>query len=248
MATLVLARRRRSAWSMLALVAAAATGISVFSYVSWLRAQVPSSGGLVPTVVAVRDIDSGVVLTPAMVTLQRQPRAYLPDSALYRVDAVVGHVTAIPILRGEAVTARKIGSTSGASSVVPAGMRAYSLSAQSGVSMAMVPKAGDRVDVMATFPDTVAGVPTTLTILRSAKVASVNGNTGGSSGRVGSRLGITGSGQGNWSITLLVTPEQAQGLAMSESLGKIAVVVAPVAVAEEPVPQPITPPGLDPGR
>jgi Flp pilus assembly protein CpaB len=245
-ATLVLNRSGKSLWSMLAVAAAVATGLSVYSYLSWLRAQVPISGRLVPMVVAAGDIESGVVVSSSMVELVDHPSRYLPAQALQSIDSVVGRVAAVPILSGEPVTARKVGRTSGASSVIPAGMRAYSLGAQSGVSIAMMPKSGDRVDVMVTFPSEVLGEPTTVTILRSAKVASVTTGRGGSN-KVASQLGVPGSNQSNWGITLFVTPEEAERLAMAESMGRVAVVLAPNNVDnvdKAQVPDPVTPHNL----
>jgi Flp pilus assembly protein CpaB len=104
----------------------------------------------------------------------------------------------------------------------------------------MVPRAGDRVDVMVTFPGEVLGEPTTMTILRSAKVASVTTGKGATS-PVASELMPEGASQSDWSVTLFVTPAEAERLAMAESLGRVAVVVAPVQVDEGPLPIPVTP-------
>jgi pilus assembly protein CpaB len=242
-ATLVLNRSGKSLWSLLAVAAAVATGLSVYSYLSWLRAQIPISGKLVPMVVAAADIDSGVVVSSAMVEVVDHPSRYLPAHALQSTKLAIGRVAAVPILKGEPVTARKVGRTSGASSVVPPGMRAYSLGAESGVTIAMIPKPGDRVDVMATFPAEVLGEPTTVTILRSAKVASV---TKGRNDRnqVASQLDVPGTAQSRWGITLFVSPEEAERLAMAESIGRIAVVLAPNALDKEGPPLPVTPRSL----
>ncbi|MDQ4148401.1 MAG: Flp pilus assembly protein CpaB [Actinomycetota bacterium] len=239
MATLVLNRSRASMWTSLALVAAAATGLSVYIYLSSLRAQVPIAGKLVPIVVATTDIEAGTVLSAPMLGLVDHPSRYLPEGALTSPKAAAGRVAAAPILRGEPVTSRKIGKTTGASSVVPPGMRAYSLGAHSGVTIAMIPKPGDRVDVMATFPAEVLGEPTTATILSSARVASVNEGKK-PAGPVASQLGSPEAGA-KWSITLFVTPEEAERLAMAESLGRIAVVLAPLGDDMTPLPHPVTP-------
>ena len=205
------------------MLAAVVTALAVYSYLSYLRAQIPLAGRMVPMVVASADIDSGVVITAAMLELQDHPERYLPDQVLLNSDAAIGRVATVPILSGEPVTSRKLGRTSGSSSVVPDGMRAYSLSPQTLEGLALAPKSGDRVDVLATFARD-GGNAETVTVIKAAKVASVGGEKSGESG-VASQLGVGESSRSG--ITLLLTPEQAEALAQSEALGKIALVLAP---------------------
>ena len=232
MTTLVLNRRRSSRWSLLALVAAAATGLAVYSYLSWLRSQMPLAGPLAQMVVAARDIDSGTKIEPSMLRAVDHPSRYLPSGAFQEIEDVIGRVAAVPVLKGDAVTERKVGKTSGASSVVPAGMRAYSLGAQAVGGLAIAPRAGDRVDVLVTYAGE-DGAATTETILRSAKVATVGGARSSSKG-VGGALGVPAAGGERTGLTVLVTPEEAELLAKAESLGKIAVVLAPNVIEAPP--------------
>lgn len=204
------------------MLAAVVTALAVYSYLSYLRAQIPLSGRMVPMVVAAADIDSGVVVTAAMLEIESFPERYLPEAALSSSEAAVGRVAAVPILEGEPVTSRRLGRDGGSSSVVPDGMRAYSLSPDTLDGLALAPKAGDRVDVLATFARE-GGNAQTVTVIKAAKVASVGGGSKSSSG-VASQLGVGGGKSG---ITLLLTPEQAEALAQSEALGKVALVLAP---------------------
>ena len=112
--------------------------------------------------------------------------------------------------------------------MVPDGMRAYSLSAQAVAGLAIRPRAGDRVDVLVTYPGE-DGAATTETILRSAKVATLSPDASSTKG-VGEALGVPSVSGERTGLTVLVTPEQAEDLAKAESLGKIAVVLAPAAV------------------
>jgi pilus assembly protein CpaB len=234
MTTLVLSRRRSSRWSLLALVAAAATGLAVYSYLSWLRSQMPLAGPLAPMVVASRDIDSGTRIDRSMLEVVDHPSRYLPAGVFGELEQVVGRVAAVPVLKGDAVTDRKVGKTGGASSVVPSGMRAYSLNAQAVGGLAISPRAGDRVDILVTYAGE-DGVAKTETILRSAKVATVGAARSPSSKGVGGALGVPSVGGERSGLTVLVTPEEAEHLAKAESLGKIAVVLAPNAI--EPAPE-----------
>lgn len=242
MAVLAMTRKRTSLWGVLAVVVAVATGLAVFSYLSWLRGQIPVAGKLVPTVVAAADLAPGTVLTAAMLEVVDQPSKYLPPGTLRAASDAIGKVLGIPVFSGEIITQKKIGQKGGASSVVPAGMRAYSLSVGSVSGLSFVPSPGDRIDVLATFPPEVLGQATTVTILRSKEVASVGESAAGDSGggRVAAQLGIASSQERRVAITLFVTPVEAQRLAMAEALGKITLTLAPPNLEEAPPPAPVT--------
>lgn len=231
MTTLVLNRRRSSRWSLLAVLAAAAVALSVYSYLSWLRSQVPISGPLVPLVVAARDIDSGTAIDASMLKIVDHPSMYLPAGSFRSEELLTGKVAAVPVLEGEPFTERKIGKTGGASSVVPAGMRAYSLNAQAVAGLAIVPRSGDRVDILVTYAGE-NGEAITETILGSAKVASIQSDSGSKSSEVAGSLGVS-SAEKKEGVTVLVTPGQAEDLAKAESLGKIAIVLAPNVLEEQ---------------
>ncbi|MGH7426145.1 MAG: RcpC/CpaB family pilus assembly protein, partial [Candidatus Methylomirabilales bacterium] len=149
----------------------------------------------------------------------------------------------VPILAGEPILARKLGETGGLSSLVPGGYRAYLLAVPRGSGAGFLPGflpgAGDRVDVIATFPAEVFGEATSITILRSTEVARgpgpprpQSGSREGSLGRLAEGSGLEAIGEGKLTIPLLVTPEEAERLAMAEALGRITVTLAPQAPEE----------------
>lgn len=239
-----LARRRTSVWGIAAILAAILTGLTVYSYLSWMRAQIPVAGKLVALVVAARDIAAGEVLSADNLTIAQHPERYLPPSAIRSLADVDGKVSAIPIYKGEAVTSRKLGTKGGLSAVVPAGMRAYSLRIDSGTGLAFLPRPGDRVDVIVTFGREVLGEATSITVLRASEVASIGEAATVGSDNVAPRLGLDASSGIGIGVTLFVTPEEAERLAMAESLGRITLVLAPHDSEGEAAPAPITPQDL----
>ena len=241
MSTLALTRRRTSFRSVAALLAAALTGLAVYSYLSWMRSQIPVAGKLVPMIVASKDLAPGATLDGTMIEVMDHPERYLPKGALLTRTAVLGRVLRVPVFAGEAITSRKLGTRGGLSSVVPPGMRAYSLTAASGLGF--VPKAGDRVDVIVTLPREVLGEPTTVVALSGKEVAAVGQSDTGSLGRMGEQLGIEDKEGAGLALTLFVTPEEAQHLAMAEAMGRITVVLAPTK-DEQLKPGPIRPEDL----
>jgi pilus assembly protein CpaB len=225
MATLALPRRKTSLWSVMAVLTATAAGLAVYSYLSYVRSQVPIAGKLVPLVVAAIDLEPGTVLQKEMVKVTSHPEKYLPEAALSTLDEVVARSLAMPVFQGEPITERKLGQKGGISSIVPPGLRAYSLPVTSG--LAVTPKPGDRVDVIVTLPREVLGEPTTVMALRGKEVATAGITDRSAFGKVGEQLGIEDTEARGLAITLFVTPEEAQQLAMAESLGRITVVLAP---------------------
>lgn len=243
MTALVLNRRRTSVWGALAAVAAMGTGLAVYSYLSYVKAQIPIAGKLVPMLVAAGDIDPGATLGTQMLELVDHPGRYLPADALTSKAGALGRVVTVPIFKGETITGRKLGERGGASSVVPSGQRAYSLSVESAAGLGFVPRPGDRVDVIATFPQEVLGEPTTLTVLTSKEVASVGPmkQESDQGEKVAGKFGIPGSSGQTLGLTLFVSPSEAQELAMAESLGKTTVVLAPNRSTQVPPSRRVTP-------
>ncbi|MGH9194589.1 MAG: Flp pilus assembly protein CpaB [Acidimicrobiia bacterium] len=237
MSTIALARRRVSLWGVATILASIVTGLAVYSYLSWLRAQIPVAGKLVVVVTAAQDLEPGTTIEAGMFELAKHPDRYLPQDALRTSAAVIGKVVAVPVFSGEIITERKIGKIGGFSSVVPKGLRAYSIVVSSGVGF--LPQKGDRVDVIATFPREVTGEPSTVTILRYKEVAAVAGGSNVDQEKLAQRIGLEAGAQGGIGLTLYVTPEEAQRLAMAESLGRITVVLAPAAAEEGGDPEPV---------
>jgi len=221
----------------MAACAAALSGLAVFSYLSYVRAGIPLTGALVPMVVAASDIEPGTSLNPGMLEVVKHPSNYLPAQSVATPSALTGKVVNVPVFKGEPITMRKLAHAGGASSMVPAGLRAYSLSISAATSLGFIPKPADRVDVIATLPGEVLGHPSTQTILRYKQVASV-----GPAQTSGGKLGKLGSSEApkNLGITLLVSPAEAERLAMAESLGKLTIVGSPASPDAGPGPRPVT--------
>jgi pilus assembly protein CpaB len=243
---LTLSRRRIFAFRTLAALAALGTGLAVYSYLFWLRSQAGVSEELVPVVVATRDLPPGTVLEPPMVEVSRHPGRHLPPGAIGSVDSALGEVVAVPLFRGDPITGRKIGrDRGGGPSAIPNGMRAYTLLAASGWGPAFRPRTGQAVDVIVTLPQEVLGEARSVTVVRSRRVAAV--------GSVPSRPGLAAGRMERdpsapaLMITLFVTSEEAERLAMAESLGRVTVVLAPENAGEGDDPAGVTPRDLGAG-
>lgn len=242
MTTLALSRRRTSVWSVFGILAALATALAVYSYLAYVKSRLPLAGALTPMVVAKHDLDPGTTLVASMLEVADHPGRYLPEGAIADPDLVVGKVLTVPVFRGEPLIAKKLSNKGGLSSVVPPGMRAYWLAVAPSTSPASRPRPGDRVDVLATFPREVMGEPMTITLTTFIEVAAVGASGSTGSGKVANRLGVDSPTEG-LGLTLFVTPEDAEKLAMAEALGKITVVLSPIR-QEQTRPEPLKPADL----
>jgi pilus assembly protein CpaB len=199
-----------------------------------------SAADVKAVVVATRNIDPRTKLDDDMLKVIDVP----VDSALsggYSDPAsVIGQTTRYPLVENEQVTALKVGITSdikdqGLSSVLPPGLRAFSVkvSEETGVGGMILP--GDLVDVIAILKADSVGVDKAVTIVQGVEVLAVAQEaqepippgadqtaTPVPSGQLGERPKDAEPNPDARTVTLAVTPEQAQLLALVYTEGELA--------------------------
>ena len=196
-------------------------------------------------VVASRDIPARTDLKSDMLkTIDVPVDSVLADS-YSSTSAIVGKTTRYPLAENEQVTALKIGvsgsvESQGLSSVLPAGTRAFSItvSEESGVGGLILP--GDLVDVIAILGGDLVGVDKAVTLLQNIEVLAVaqkaqepippaaettpdgQAATPVASGTLGERPSDVKPNPGARTVTLAVTQDQAQLLALVQAQGDLA--------------------------
>ena len=234
---------------MLALVSAALSAILVYVAVarSTSTKATETSETTAATVVAIMDIPARTQITALMVALRDIPLSARSTTALSSIDDVVGKVARYPVYIDEQVTTPKIVSLTGPedknslSFVVPKGQRAISITADQVLSAGGLVLPGDYVDVMSIIKGkTPAGdevdayvVRTLLQNLQVVAVAqtladSAAGTGDASSSSSGENSATGSSGKANaeaTTLTLLVSPEQAEWLFLAEANGTLRAVV-----------------------
>ena len=208
----------RSRLFILGLVALAFGGFLAMQVYRSLQSRTSATAPVTTDVlVASRDIQLGTRIAEVDVKVAHFPAADLPGGAFGGKSAskVVGRGAIIPINRGEFILSSKLApenSGSGLPSLIPPGMRAVSVRVNDVVSVAGFVVPGTRVDVMLTGTPTGGKEPVTTTVLENALVLAV-----------GQHLERNSSGDPQTApvITLQVTPEDAQKLALAGSEGRI---------------------------
>ncbi len=171
---------------------------------------------LQPIVIATSDIPIGTRLDAGLVAKRDWPKAGVPQGTVSDPEAVLGRLVKGEIARGEPILDHRLfpkeltGAPGIMSVIVPPGRRAMAIGVNEviGVSGFILPK--DRVDVIATRTDQPTN-KSSETILQNVEVLAV-----------GKRLEQRGEQNIEVpTVTLAVTPEEAERLALALNEGKI---------------------------
>lgn len=200
------------------LLGAAAAVVGYFGLTSLAsRSTARSNSNYRDVVVTATDLTFGVKLDRAMLRIARYPKDAVPEGAYATLDSVVGQTTKVFMGAREPVTAIKMSSRGGGlSMLVRPSMRAASLEVNqvSGVSGFVLP--GDRVDVLVTVdPRNINEDAVTRTVLQNTEVLAAGQKTEQQDNKP-----ITVQ-----AVTLLVSPEGAETLALALHEGKIHLVL-----------------------
>jgi len=172
--------------------------------------------GGVPVVVAADDIQVGAKLDTHDVRVISLPPTDLPSGYYSRATQVLGRGAVLPMSKGEFILPGKLAAVNagaGLPSMIPPGMRAVSVRVNDVVSVAGFVQPGTRVDVLATGEGSGSGSERqTTTVLENVAVIAV-----------GKSLDRTATADAQTApvITLLVSPDDAQKLALVSQEGRI---------------------------
>jgi pilus assembly protein CpaB len=179
-------------------------------------------GRLITVPVARADIAMGVLITDDMLGSRQVPTDYVVPGSLRKESEATGARSIRFIGRGEPITSSSIAGGKGAANMasrIPSDLRAYSVQISRETSGATDLRPGDKVDVLATAGDP----PVTRTLLSGRLILSIGGAEPVDTGE--RRTLAT-------SITLLVSPGEAELLAQASSTGEISVSLCPTAPQE----------------
>ncbi|MBI1876459.1 MAG: Flp pilus assembly protein CpaB [Acidobacteria bacterium] len=200
---------------VIALSAGAGLAYGTYNYLQ----QAPVRTVEVPTrtvVVAAADLSLGTALRRSDLRVVNWPAANVPEGAFGRIEDLEGRGLISSMVRNEVILDAKLASKeagAGLPPIIPAGMRALSVRVNEVIGVAGYVLPGSRVDVVATASPSDHRVDTTSKVV----LANVQVLT------AGTRLEKEGDGKPTSVnvVTLLVTPEQAERLALASTEGKI---------------------------
>lgn len=203
--------------------------------------ETKAAGPTTKVVVAAHDISARTTLDSGMLELAEVPTGSVLDGSFSNVDDLDGQVARYPLLKGEQVTSSKIGvlkdDETGLSFVFPEGMRAFSIQVSEESSAGGLILPGDLVDVIAILGGDLVGVDKAVTLIQGVEVLAVaqeaqepipaarptgTPEPSAVSGTLGERPKDVEANPGARTVTLAVTPEQAQLLALVQANGELA--------------------------
>jgi pilus assembly protein CpaB len=196
---------------------ALAVGLLVaFSVYNKLRTSPGSNSGerAVRVVVAADDVMVGVKLEAHDVRVISLPESAVPPGAFSDPAKVVGRGAVLPISKGDFILPSKLAALNaggGLPSLIPPGMRAVSVRVNDVVSVAGFVQPGTRVDVLATGNQGAGNDRQTTTVLENVAVIAVGKSLDRNAPEA----------QTAPVITLLVSPDDAQKLALVSQEGHI---------------------------
>lgn len=203
---------------------------------------------MVPVLVARVDIRERTPITDAMVEIRQVPADARLNAAVSEKNRAVGLIARVPMVAGEQILTNKIADQVrdvGFSAQVPEGKRGVAISVSEVIASGGHISPGDNVDVIGVFevwtPKDDKGVPgaagkdqgdkpkvfTSVTILQNVQVLAVAANS--DSTLQPDKKGVTPSNKSGEakSVTLALTPEQAQKIFMSEEIGTLRLSLRP---------------------
>jgi pilus assembly protein CpaB len=194
--------------------------VSVNRYLS--NAQAFSSN-MKEVVVAKVDIPLGTTMVAEQLTKVQLPADAVPDGAFNSAEKLVGRVSIVNVAAREPVTDFKLapeGSAGGLSSVIPEGYRAMTVKVDDVIGVAGFLRPGAMCDVLTVIEqpgDATRRDPISKIVLQNVKVLAAGQNI--------DKPKDQREAEQVKAVTLQVTPEQAEKLALASTEGKLRLVM-----------------------
>ncbi len=178
----------------------------------------PPSGDTETIFVVLEDIPLGEPVRAPSLRLEQWPKDKIPPGALTKIEDIEERRSRTKLYAGEPILDNKLypkGAGGSVSGQIPTGYRVVSIRVDNVSGTASMVLPGDRVDVLLYLT---AGGASTRTIFQDIKVFAVNDIVGIDTDQNGRSINAS-------TISLLVTPEQAQQVMLATQLGTIRLVL-----------------------
>ena len=196
-----------------ALICGAAAAVLAYFVIDMKEREVMESMQPVKIIFASDYIPRGGVISASLLKYGKMPRRFVTKAHVKDYEKVRGKIAIAPFIKGEPLLANKLVEKGGdIETSIPTGLRAVSVSVDEASGVGYMIKPGSYVDVLLTYAEAKKGKMKTITstILQSALVVAV-----------GSDVSAAETGRPYKSITLALTPDEAELLAFSRRRGDI---------------------------
>jgi pilus assembly protein CpaB len=175
-----------------------------------------------PVVSATMDINPHTKINREMITDSKAyPKDLIPENALTNLNQVAGRIALRHINAKEPIRSSDLVPAGQASTLaldIPEGMRAIAIGVSEVIAVGTSIKPGDRVDILATYPEPRTRQELTKMLLQNVLVLAVNKGQTDANGKEGA----------NSSMTLAVQPEQTELITAADRAGALRVSLRPL--------------------
>jgi pilus assembly protein CpaB len=201
---------------LLAVTTGGGLAYATYNYMSTQPVQTVNAATQ-PVVVAAADLSLGSELRNDDLKVVQFPKGQAPDGSFTRPEEVLGRGLIVNVVRNEPILGAKLASKeagAGLPPIIPSGMRAVSVRVNEVIGVAGYVLPGTRVDVLATAsPSSNQADMITKVVLQNITVLTA-GTRLEQDDKEGKPVQVT-------VVTMAVTPEQAEKLALASTEGKI---------------------------
>lgn len=202
----------------------------VYNYLVGVSQKPPANS--VPVVVAKADIPPKTRITADMVQVSYVPENYMQPGAVRDANHAIGMIVREQIVAGEQISDRRLvieGKTMGFTGIIPRDKRAVSLAINEVSGVAGFVKAGDHVDVIATFDKGVVGDDVSHIILQNVLVLAYNRDSETAVAQTANKEQKDKEKEvvKTSTVTLAVSPEEAAQIAIAEDKGRVRLALRP---------------------
>lgn len=200
---------------LISITAGVLAAVLAFYYFSNLEQNIKEKMEPVKVVSAARYIPAYTRLDKTMLKTLEIPKKMVNRANVIDIEKVEGKITLVPFIEDEPILENKLSKKGNELNIMlSTGLRAISISVDEETGVGFMIRPGDYVDVLLTFHDSDSssgkGVLKTATILQDVKVIAV-----------GSEITLDKKNTNYSSITLALTPEEAELLIFAKEKGKI---------------------------
>lgn len=199
----------------LALACGLAAAALAYMLISGKEKNIMSSMEPVKVIAAAKYIPAWAKLDEAMVEYIEIPKKFVTKAHIIKFDKYIGQMAMAPFIEGEPLLANKLsGKGEELNVVIPTGLRAVSVAVDEESGVGYMIKPGDFVDVILTYYD--AGLDgkkknmVTATVLQDVRIVAV-----------GQDFSFTKKSSSYGSVTIALTPSEAEVLIFAREKGKL---------------------------
>ncbi len=176
----------------------------------------------VKVVVAAKYIPAWSKIDKDNVKLIEIPKKFMTKAHIVKIDKLKNQISMVPFIENEPILANKLTDKGEQLNVaIPSGLRAVSVAVDEESGVGYMIKPGDSVDVVLTYqdktPDGKQKLMVTATVLQDVKIVAV-----------GNDFSFTKKSASYSSITLALTPEEAEMLIFARERGRISFSLRPL--------------------